>query len=339
MTSSRRALLCLERDPLWRDWIRALGDRGHDVHVVASVAEATRALGAEPDRPDVVLVGASFPRAVATQLLEHARRVGAAASIVALTYDETAPRPRAASRAIRWVCVSTSPNAASEAIESAARLSRRSAGRKRGMRAVDGERDVTASRGFLVVEDQPIEAAVLRAVLSRHRPVTVAGDVHRALELLRSGAWSGVIVDLGLPDGSGLSVLRAMRERGDTTPALVLTTTMTKDVINTAHRLGADYVVKPPSPANLERFVAHSIASEMLDDTDLTARLAAVARRYGLSRREMEIVGLAARGAERAEVARALRVTENTLKAHIRAILRKTAAPSYAGLARLLLER
>jgi two-component system response regulator TctD len=50
--------------------------------------------------------------------------------------------------------------------------------------------------------------------------VVCGGD---AQTVLRSATYAAVILDLGLPDGDGLSILRALRARKDTTPVLILT--------------------------------------------------------------------------------------------------------------------
>lgn len=311
-------------------------ERGHDVRTASSSSEASEMIGAAPDWADVILIGATAPPTERADLATLVERAGSSAAIVALVHELPASRARAAAPpTIHWALVSDGPSGVVAAIELAER-GRRLLGAREEAAA---PRERQSSTGFLVVEDQPIEAAVLRAVLSRHRPVTIVDNLRDALALVRGRIWTGLVIDLGLPDGSGLSVLRALRDQGDATPVLVLTATTDKEAINATQHLGAEYVVKPPSPANLERFVSRAIADEALDDSDLTDRLGAVARRYGLSAREMEIVGLAARGAERGQLAKALNVSENTLKAHIRNILRKSDARSYVGLARLLLER
>jgi two-component system response regulator TctD len=73
--------------------------------------------------------------------------------------------------------------------------------------------------------------------------VTTAAD---AVNVLGSTHYAAVILDLGLPDGDGLAVLRALRARQNTVPVLILTA---RDGVNdrvTGLRAGADdYLVKP----------------------------------------------------------------------------------------------
>lgn len=68
-------------------------------------------------------------------------------------------------------------------------------------------------------------------------------DARSALELTR---YAAMILDLGLPDGDGLSLLRALRQRRDPIPVLVLTARGGVDDRVTGLRSGADdYLVKP----------------------------------------------------------------------------------------------
>ena len=108
---------------------------------------------------------------------------------------------------------------------------------------------------FLVVDD---DAGVGRQLARVARPfgeVVVAGSVSGALTMLLSPVpWDGFIVDLGLPDGSGLDVVGAARTAFPSARAMVLTGNIEPDLINAVHDLGACYVVKPVEVARIERF-------------------------------------------------------------------------------------
>jgi two-component system response regulator TctD len=76
--------------------------------------------------------------------------------------------------------------------------------------------------------------------------VDVLATAGQAVEALQARRFEIIVLDLGLPDGDGLDVLTAMRERGDATPVLILTARgSVKDRV-TGLRSGADdYLVKP----------------------------------------------------------------------------------------------
>jgi DNA-binding response OmpR family regulator len=100
---------------------------------------------------------------------------------------------------------------------------------------------------LLVVEDNLELAELLRKGLAvaglAADVVNNAADAHSALATTH---FAAVVLDLGLPDGDGLAVLREIRERKDTTPVLVLTARSGVRDRVTGLRSGADdYLVKP----------------------------------------------------------------------------------------------
>lgn len=77
---------------------------------------------------------------------------------------------------------------------------------------------------ILVVEDDPILADGLRAGLGLNgATVDSVATCADAAGALRTSAFSAVVLDLMLPDGSGLDMLRELRVRGDRTPVVLLT--------------------------------------------------------------------------------------------------------------------
>jgi putative two-component system response regulator len=100
----------------------------------------------------------------------------------------------------------------------------------------------------LLVEDDPAFAEVaskaIREALDGAR-VVVARDAASAAELCRGAMWSLAILDHGLPDGSGLDVLRTLRESAPRLPIVMLTGYGSDELAVEAFRRGADdYVVK-----------------------------------------------------------------------------------------------
>jgi DNA-binding response OmpR family regulator len=99
----------------------------------------------------------------------------------------------------------------------------------------------------LVVEDEAaIADFLLRGLTEQGYAVDVARDGAAALEALTGGGRDVVVLDVLLPRLSGLDVCRAMRERGDRTPVLMLTARDTIDDRVRGLDCGADdYLVKP----------------------------------------------------------------------------------------------
>lgn len=111
-----------------------------------------------------------------------------------------------------------------------------------------------------MVDDEPHIGLVLRPYLEQlgYR-VSVARTLSEARSALRaSPPADGLLLDLHLPDGSGLDFLRDLRNEHDTSrlPVLVLTAEGEDRVLREAKRLGAALVTKPFSPTKLSQRIA-----------------------------------------------------------------------------------
>lgn len=100
---------------------------------------------------------------------------------------------------------------------------------------------------LLLVEDtEELAQSVLRFLQSEGHAVDHAPDLATAAAALAVAEYACVILDLGLPDGSGLDLLRAARRAGDRTPMLIATARdQISDRIAGLDAGADDYVVKP----------------------------------------------------------------------------------------------
>ncbi len=194
------------------------------------------------------------------------------------------------------------------------------------------------SSGFLIVEDEPTLARSLARHLERHRDVTIVGTMADARRAVDEQQWTGIVLDLILPDGFGLELLEEVRERRAHTPVLVLTGEFRRDIVNRCQTLRAEYVCKPASQENLQPFIQGALSQERVADDVIGKRLDHLTRQLGLTRRETELLTLALDGLSRRELAEKLGVAENTVKAQIRSLLKKSGARSLATLAQTVLK-
>ena len=119
-------------------------------------------------------------------------------------------------------------------------------------------------RLLLVEDDQMIGSSVRAALRAEGHAVDWVRDGQAAHDTLATERFDLVLLDLGLPRLDGLGVLRALRERGDATPVIVLTARDALDARVAGLDAGADdYLVKP------------------FELEELTARMRAVLRRHG----------------------------------------------------------
>jgi DNA-binding response OmpR family regulator len=118
---------------------------------------------------------------------------------------------------------------------------------------------------LLVVEDDRMFAELIRRALREDgHVVDVAPDLEEARVNALVHDYDGILLDVGLPGGSGLQLARELRERGRGTPILVLTgADAPGDVVRGLDAGADDYVTKP------------------LDLTVLKARVRALVRRSG----------------------------------------------------------
>jgi DNA-binding NtrC family response regulator len=112
-----------------------------------------------------------------------------------------------------------------------------------------------AEDGFiLVVEDSPaVLEMVARQLAGLHFPVRGAGTLAEAREILAGPAPLAVLLDLRLPDGDGLTLLRELRTGGNDPAVIVMTAHGSIDNAVDAMRDGADdFLVKPFAAARLQ---------------------------------------------------------------------------------------
>lgn len=117
-----------------------------------------------------------------------------------------------------------------------------------------------SGRHLLVVDDEPHLGLVLRPYLEQlgYR-VSFARTLDEARSVLRAKPpTDGLLLDIHLPDGSGLDLLRDLRGQGSTArlPVLVVTAEGEDRILREARRLGAALVTKPFSPTKLSHRIA-----------------------------------------------------------------------------------
>ncbi len=118
-------------------------------------------------------------------------------------------------------------------------------------------------RVLLIEDDTVLGTAVRDQIKAEGHSVDWVTRLDEAGDYLVSASYDLLLLDLMLPDGRGLKFLREMRGRGDVTPVIILTAMdQISDRIEGLNAGADDYMVKP------------------FDLSELSARLAAVARRY-----------------------------------------------------------
>jgi DNA-binding NarL/FixJ family response regulator len=195
----------------------------------------------------------------------------------------------------------------------------------------------------LVVEDLAATRRWLSAALEAAFPgIAVRAGATRAeaLALIAEPAFDVALVDIDLPDGSGLDVIAALRERMPRAVSIVTTIFDDDAHVFPAMLAGAQgYLLKeqpreqfvaglqgilrgepPLSPAIARRMIAHFNSSG----------LAASGPEVALTARETEVLRLVAKGLTRGEIAEQLGLSRHTVVDYIKALYRKLNVSSRA---------
>jgi DNA-binding NarL/FixJ family response regulator len=193
----------------------------------------------------------------------------------------------------------------------------------------------------LLVDDEPLVRAGLRAVLEAQPDIAVVGeaaDGAAVIPLVRQLRPDVVAMDVRMPLMDGIEATRAVLRTVDAPPRILVVTTFEEDeYVYEALRAGADgFLLKRARPAEIVHAVRLVAEGESLlfpaSVRQLAARYGGPRRQRaplaeaGLTEREAEVLRLMARGLSNAEIAARLVVGTETVKSHVSAVLAKLGA-------------
>jgi DNA-binding NarL/FixJ family response regulator len=177
----------------------------------------------------------------------------------------------------------------------------------------------------LLVDDHPVVRRGLRALLEVQEGIAVAGeagDGPTAISLAESMHPDIVLLDLRLPGVDGTALIEPLRTAGPR--VLVLTSATDPSVAARAVRAGAAGVLyKDIDPDALVRAIRAVGDGHVLLAAETISSLLRGSRAEALTPRENEVLAQIAEGRSNREIARLLRLSEKTVKAHVSSILSK----------------
>jgi two-component system nitrate/nitrite response regulator NarL len=192
----------------------------------------------------------------------------------------------------------------------------------------------------LLVDDHPMIGAALDMLLREtdYRLIGRARTVAEAGKQLPSLKPDLVLLDVNLPDGSGLDVLRRLA-RARHKPAVVLITAGMDEaqLLDAAELAPQGMVLKTSDPSLLLECMDAVIAGRSWVDPEISERTrqaeARAASAPPLTRRERELIELVRQGLRNRDIAAELGVTEGTVKVYLHAIFDKLQVESRTELA------
>ena len=190
---------------------------------------------------------------------------------------------------------------------------------------------------LVLVDDHQVVRLGLRALLEGEPDISVVGEAGTAAEAIQVVSRLQpdiVLMDIRLPDQSGITACQQVRQRCPAVQVLMLTSFADEDLVLEAISAGAaGYVLKQLGNDDLLRAVRAVGRGDAVLDPTVTRQLLARVRRaeheahgaafHDLSERELAVLALVAEGKTNAEIAEALILSEKTVRNHVSTILEK----------------
>ena len=190
---------------------------------------------------------------------------------------------------------------------------------------------------MVVVDDHVLFREGLVAIIRSEPDIEVvgqAGSVGEAVEMVGLLKPDIVLMDFGLPDGSGVDATRPILKKDPKCRIVFLTMSEEDEDLFAAIRSGAKgYLLKNMHPSKLiatlrsvyggESALSRSMTLRLMEELARTKETFHVSGDPTLTRRELEVLRELASGFSNSEIAEHLVISENTVKYHVHSILEK----------------
>ena len=176
----------------------------------------------------------------------------------------------------------------------------------------------------LIADDHPIVRDGLRGAFAGEPDIEVCGEAANGREAVERAIRENadvVLMDLRMPEMDGVAAIAALQQRAPRIKVLVLTTFDSESDVLLAVEAGATgYLLKDASVEELLRAVRSAYRGEAVLSPSVASHLMGQVRKPTgrmLSNRELEVLQHVANGASNREIAKALFISEASIKTHL----------------------
>lgn len=202
---------------------------------------------------------------------------------------------------------------------------------------------------ILIVDDHAVIREGLKRILKGVPGMTVAGEANtgaEALELIKAQRWDVVVLDIGLPDASGLDILKRIKACRPEVAVIVLSVYPEEQyAVRTLQAGASGYMTKNTAPADLAaaiekvasggRYISDALAKKQTFNLEQKAN---AAPHEALSDREFQVLCLIGSGKTIVEIAGKLHLSTKTVCTHRRHVLEKMGMQSSAEIIRYVIK-
>ena len=188
----------------------------------------------------------------------------------------------------------------------------------------------------MIIDDHPLFRRGASQLIAMERSLELVGEAaggEEGLALLAGCRPDLVLLDLNMKGMDGIETLKAIKLREPECRVIMLTVSNAQEDVVAALRAGADgYLLKDAEPEDILANLKRAVEGRLVLDENVSECIALALRaeaapkntdEAALTVREQEILMLIARGLSNKLIARELDIVENTVKVHVKHLLRK----------------
>ena len=184
--------------------------------------------------------------------------------------------------------------------------------------------------GILITDDHPVMRDGLRMVIEEEPDLEVLGeaaDGQEAIQQFRTLRPDLLLIDLQMPEVDGLEAITTIRGEFPDATIVVLTTYPGDARVVRAFTLGAtSYILKTARRDEILKAIRGALSGRHTVAPEVAQEIASYTGREALTEREIGVLRLVAKGRSNRDIADALFITEDTVKARMKSIMGKLGA-------------